>query len=106
MYNKDEIHDIAGFISGFRSRGGGQMLSTKIKGGSGASTNYVIRSTKNLKGGGQTESKGGGGGQKHPLAPPPEINPALYVLHRLKDHTSMAANIPFEGPSSLCLPVK
>ena len=46
----------------------GQMLSTKIKGGSGLSTNYVIRSTKNPKGG-QTESKGGG--QKPPLAPPP-----------------------------------
>ena len=42
------------------------MLSTKIKGGSGLSTNYVIRSTKNPKGG-QTESKGG---QKLPLAPP------------------------------------
>ena len=28
------------------------MLSTKIKGGSGLSTNYVIRSTKNPKGGG------------------------------------------------------
>ena len=41
------------------------MLSTKIKGGSGLSTNYVIRSTKNPKGG-QTESKGG---QKHPLPP-------------------------------------
>ena len=34
------------------------MQSTKIKGGSGLSTNYVIRSTKNPKGG-QTESKGG-----------------------------------------------
>ena len=35
------------------------MLSTKIKGGSGlhVSTNYVIRCTKNPKGGGQTESK-------------------------------------------------
>ena len=44
----------------------GQMLSTKIKGGSGLSTNYVITSTKNSKGG-QTESKGG---QKPPLAPP------------------------------------
>ena len=30
----------------------GQMLSTKIKGGLGLSTNYVIRSTKNPKGGG------------------------------------------------------
>ena len=48
------------------------MLSTKIKGGSDLSTNYVIRSTKNPKGG-QTESKGG---QKPPLAPP-EINPEL-----------------------------
>ena len=47
------------------------MLSTQIKGGSGLSTSYVIRSTKNSKGG-QTESKGGG--QKHLLAPP-EINP-------------------------------
>ena len=46
------------------------MLSTKIKGGSGLSTNYIIRCTKNPKGGGggQTESKGGGG-QKHPLGP-------------------------------------
>ena len=44
----------------------GQMLSTKIKGGSDLSTNYAIRSTKNPKGG-QTESKGG---QKPPLAPP------------------------------------
>ena len=26
-------------------------------------TNYVIRSAKNPKGGGQTESKGGGGGR-------------------------------------------
>ena len=43
------------------------MLSTKIKGGSGASTNYLIRCAKNPKGE-QTESKGGGG-QKHPLAP-------------------------------------
>ena len=70
----------AGFISGFRSRGG-QMLSTKIKGGSGLSTNYIIRCTKNPKGGGggQTESKGG---QKHPLAPP-EINPdySTYLKH-------------------------
>ena len=42
-----------GFISGFRSSGGGggQMLSTKIKGGSGLSTNYIIRCTKNHKGG-------------------------------------------------------
>ena len=54
------------------------MLSTKIKGGSGLSTNYVIRSTKNPKGGGGgTESKGG---QKHPLAPPPEINPGYVVI--------------------------
>ena len=35
------------------------MLSTKIKGGSGASTNYVIRCAKNPKG-------GGGGGAKAP----------------------------------------
>ena len=35
-----------------QGRGGGQMLNTKIKGGSGLSTNYVIRCTKNPKGGG------------------------------------------------------
>ena len=38
------------------------MLSTKIKGGSGASTNYVIGCAKTSK---------GGGGQKHPLAGTP-----------------------------------
>ena len=42
----------------------GQMLSTKIKGGSGLSTNYIIRCTKNPKGG----KRGGGGGA---FAPPP-----------------------------------
>ena len=42
------------------------MLSTKIKGGSGLSTNYIIRCTKNPKGG-QTESKGGA---KAPPGPP------------------------------------
>ena len=51
---------IQGFFSGFRSRGGGgQMLSTKIKGGSGASTNYVIGCAKTSKG-------GGGGGKSTP----------------------------------------
>ena len=63
---------------------GGQMLSTKIKGGSGFSTNYVIRCTKNPKGG-QTESRGGGGGQKHPL-PPPEINPAQNITGTWKHY--------------------
>ena len=48
------------------------MLSTKIKEGSDLSTNYVIRSTKNPKGG-QTESKGGGGGKSPPLPPPPPL---------------------------------
>ena len=49
------------------------MLSTKIKGGSGTNTNYVIRCAKNPKGGGggQTESRGGGSTPWHP----PEINP-------------------------------
>ena len=40
------------------------MLSTKIKGGSGTSTNYVISNEQCTKnpggGGGQTESKGEG----------------------------------------------
>ena len=38
------------------------MLSTKIKGGSGGGTNYVISCGTILRGGGQTESKGGEGG--------------------------------------------
>ena len=48
---------------------GGQMLSTKIKEGSGLNTNYIIRCTKNPKGG--KLNPRGGGGQKHPLPPPP-----------------------------------
>ena len=60
------------------------MLSTKIKGESGLSTNYVIRSTKNPKGE-QTESKGG---QKPPLAPP-EINPDCSNLVHFMEPTNM-----------------
>ena len=51
------------------------MLSTKIKGGSGLSTNYVIRCTKNPKGGGKLNPREG---QKHP----PEINPAQGRYYR------------------------
>ena len=42
---------------------GRAMLGTKIKGGSGASTNYVIRCAKNPKG-------GGGGDKSTPWHPP------------------------------------
>ena len=48
------------------------MLSTKIKGGSGASTNYVISCGTILRGGGGklNPRAGRGGGQKYHLAPP------------------------------------
>ena len=62
------------------SRGGGggvQMLSNKIKGGSGASTNKLRNYIKNPKEGKlNPKGGGGGGGQTHP----PEINPVRCNL--------------------------
>ena len=57
------------------AQGGANAKYHKIKGGSCLSTNYVIRCTKNPKGG---KLNPRGGGQKHPLAPP-EINPARGI---------------------------
>ena len=48
---------------------GGQMLSIKIKGGSGTSTNYEIRCAKNPK---------GGGGAKAP--------PGTLILHQRESY--------------------
>ena len=73
------------------------MLSTKIKGGSGLSTNYVIRSTKNPKGGGKLNPRGG----KSPPCPPPppEINPAILLIYNedlyVYCHTIDFANVVY-----------
>ena len=54
------------------------MRSTKIKEGSGLGTNYIIRCTKNPKGGGGKLNPRGG--KSTPWPPPPEINPGGFSV--------------------------